>query len=207
MRCKNCKKQTQTPFCSVNCLQEFSDTVKGKEYIERISLKVKREREKKEKVIRKELGIELYPNKNRSNLQREINRLSKMIDAKCGYNTCICCHRDFGKQTDAAHYHSVGSNQTLRFNLHNIHSASSYCNNYSNTHLSGYLVGLEARYRLEYRNMILSLPQVYKSLKLSAKDIHDKLILVRSLIKNFDDYEFKDGIEGRELFNNLIGIY
>ena len=207
MRCKNCKKNTQTPFCSVNCLQEFSDTEKGKEYIERISLKVKREREKKERVIRKELGIELYPNKNRSNLQKEINRLSKMIDAKCGYKTCICCHRNFGKQTDAAHYHSVGSNQTLRFNLHNIHSANSYCNNYSNTHLSGYLVGLEARYGLEYRNMILSLPQVYKSLKLSAKDIHDKLLLVRSLIKNFDDYQFKDGIEGRKLFNQLIGIY
>lgn len=207
MRCKNCKKNTQTPFCSVSCLQEFGETDKGKAYIERISLNVKKEREKKERVIRKELGIELYPNKNRSNLQKEINRLSKMIDSKCGYKTCICCHRDFGKQTDAAHYHSVGSNQTLRFNLHNIHSASSYCNNYSNTHLSGYLVGLEARYGLKYKDMILSLPQVYKSLKLSAKDIHDKLLLVRSLIKNFDDYEFKDGIEGRELFNQLIGIY
>lgn len=207
MRCKNCKKQTQSLFCSVNCLQEFSDTDKGKEYIERISLKVKKEREKKERVIRKELGIELYPNKNRSNLQKEINRLSKLIDAKCGYQTCICCHRDFGKQTDAAHYHSVGSNQTLRFNLHNIHSASSYCNNYSNTHLSGYLVGLEARYGILYKIRVVSLPQVYKSLKLSAKDIHNKLILVRSLIKNFDDYEFNNGIEGRELFNQLIGIY
>lgn len=207
MRCKNCKKQTQSFFCSVNCLQEFSDTDKGKEYIEQISLKVKKEREKKERVIRKELGIELYPNKNRSNLQKEINRLSKLIDAKCGYQTCICCHRDFGKQTDAAHYHSVGSNQTLRFNLHNIHSASSYCNNYSNTHLSGYLVGLEARYGILYKIRVVSLPQVYKSLKLSAKDIHNKLILVRSLIKNFDDYEFNNGIEGRELFNQLIGIY
>lgn len=207
MRCKNCKKQTKTPFCSVSCLQEFGETDKGKAYIERISLNVKKEREKKERTIRKELGILVYEKENKKVLQKEINRLSKMIDAKCGYKTCICCHRDFGKQTDAAHYHSVGSNQTLRFNLHNIHSASSYCNNYSNIHLSGYLVGLEARYGLEYKDMILSLPQVYKSLKLSAKDIHDKLILVRSLIKNFDDYEFKDGIEGRELFNNLIGIY
>ena len=82
MRCKNCKRETKTPFCSVNCLQEFGETDKGKKYIEKISLKVRKEREKKERAIKKELKIELYPQKNKGLLQDEINRLSKMIDAK-----------------------------------------------------------------------------------------------------------------------------
>lgn len=203
MRCKNCKKQTQTPFCSANCMKEYFKTDAGKKHLEKVVLKVKKEREKNVRERKKEIK-----ESNEVKLQKVINQLARFIDAKCGYTHCICCDSMLSKnQIHGAHYHSVGSNCTLRYNLHNIHSSRGWCNKESTYHRDGYLIGLEARYGLEYRNMILSLPKVYKSLKLSAKDIHDKLILVRSLIKNFEDYEFNNGIEGRELFNQLIGIY
>lgn len=163
--------------------------------------------EKKDWFERKKIAkVELYPRESKNELQREINKLSRLIDSRFNYK-CICCGREYGKQVDGCHYTSQGSNPTIRFNLHNIHSGDSYCNNYSNTHISGYYDGLIQRYDKEYADYIkYELPKT-PTIKLLSNEIADKLKIVRDLIRNFDTFIFKDGKEGREILNKIIGIY
>lgn len=186
-------------FCSSICV-----TAKGDENAEKVKAKLKKTEWTKEKA---ELKIDTHSKENRSGLQREINKLARQIDARFGYGCVDCCGRPYGKQIDGAHFHSVGSNSSLRYNLHNIHSADSQCNQYSNTHISGYKIGLEKRYGKEYLEMVEHLPALHKELRLSNLEISNKLKLVRSLNRNFKIYQLQDGDAARDLFNTLIGIY
>lgn len=156
---------------------------------------------------RAEWKVETHSKENKKYLQQEINKLARMIDAKFNYPCIDCCGRSYGKQIDGAHFHSVGSNSTLRYNLHNIHSADSQCNNFSNTHISGYKNGLTLRYGKEYLQMLYEIPVAYDHLKLTNVEIAEKLKIVRSIIRTFDTYSLVDGKSARELFNKLIGIY
>lgn len=211
-------------FCNLNCLKAYSLTDNGLVFIQKIADKSKKQRElankkkdaeikKKEKEQLKNLGIEVYAKENKANLQDNINRLARMIDAKCGLVNCICCGLPMNKQIHGAHLHAVNKNESLRFNLENIWSATSQCNKYSNTHLDGYkqrLAELFGEYYKEY--LWHELPLKYKSIKLSAKDIHEKLVLVRKLIRNFEKdnegtFGFPDLIFKRKHYNELIGIY
>lgn len=139
-------------------------------------------------------------------LQAEINKLSRLIDAKFGYK-CIDCGRDFGKQTDAAHYFSRSMNNSLRYHLDNLHSAASNCNMWDDKHKAGYTLGLEKRYGEKYLEYVESLPMKYPKLNLNNTEIVEKLALVRKLLRNFDTFVFADGREGRAILNKLIGIY
>jgi len=157
----------------------------------------------KEKAVMK---IDTHSKEYRKTLQDEINKLSRIIDAKF-YTTCIDCNREFGKQVDAAHYHSRGANSSLRYNLHNLHSAASNCNQYSDTHKEGYLRGLESRYGADYKELVLSLPQQYPEMKISNAEVVEKLKVVRMLIRTHHTFKFDTAIQYREMFNKIIGIY
>lgn len=155
----------------------------------------------------KKMKVNTHSKEYKKDLQIEINKLARLIDAKHHYYTCIDCYKDFGKQTDGAHFHSVGSNSTLRFNLHNIHSANSQCNKWSDSHHVNYEIGLEKRYGTEYLNTIKNLPLVYKVIHLTNQDIVDKLKIVRLLIRTLHTYKYDSAIDEREAFNKIIGIY
>ena len=93
-KCKNCgvKFLPLRPLayvCSVNCSIEYAKKLKEK----------KQQKEWNEK--KKELKTKLYPEKDKSTLQREINKLSRLIDALY-YSTCIDCSKTYGKQVDGA---------------------------------------------------------------------------------------------------------
>jgi hypothetical protein len=156
---------------------------------------------------RNELLPVVHEKKYKGLLQNEINKLSRMIDAKFGYTLCIDCGKPFGSQTDAAHYTSIGSNNSIRYNLHNLHSAKSDCNQYSDKHKQGYTIGLKERYGESYLTLVEELPIRYKYIKVSAVEVYEKLKIVRSLVKNFDTFKAENGIAMREMFNNIIGIY
>jgi hypothetical protein len=156
---------------------------------------------------RNELLPVVHEKKYKGLLQNEINKLSRMIDAKFGYTLCIDCGKPFGNQTDAAHYTSIGSNNSIRYNLHNLHSAKSDCNQYSDKHKQGYTIGLKERYGESYLTLVEELPIRYKYIKVSAVEVYEKLKIVRSLVKNFDTFKAENGIAMRESFNNIIGIY
>ena len=193
-RCKQCKelftpRSSMQYICSTRCALNYKSAMNWK----------------KEKT---KMKITTHAKEYKSDLQREINKLARMIDSYFSYNTCICCDKGFGKQTDGAHFHSVGSNNSVRYNLHNIHSANSFCNNYSNTHISNYKIGLENRYGYDYANFVINeIPLKYKEMKLSSIEVVEKLKITRSLIKHFDTYKLITSQSSRDLFNNLIGIY
>lgn len=174
--------------------------------------KSKKDREKKEKdewnAKKKELMVDTHAKEYKKAFQDNINKLARMIDTSFGYETCIDCTKGYGKQTDAAHFHSRGANNTLRYNLHNLHSANSQCNQWSDVHHVNYAIGLEKRYGKEYREYVEDkLPLLYPEIHLTNKDIVDKLKIVRGLIKNFDTYKFENSLEARTQFNSIIGIY
>jgi hypothetical protein len=189
----------------------LTETEKGQEVmakkIEKAKKQVKDKERKDWNAQRNELLPVVHEKKYKGLLQNEINKLSRMIDAKFGYTTCIDCGKPFGSQTDGAHFTSVGSNNSIRYNLHNLHSAKSDCNKYSDKHHQGYTIGLEQRYGKAYLTLVEELPIRYKYIKVSAVEVYEKLKLVRSLVKNFDTFKAENAIEMREMMNNIIGIY
>jgi len=206
-RCKECNskfvpKYFNQKFCVENdeCLKAMSNYAKEQEY----------KRLKKDFLPRKKImDIETNPVKYKKILQDEINKLARMIDNSFSLK-CIDCGKDYGQQQDGGHFKSVGSNASLRFNLHNIHSQKSDCNQNG---LGGgrerqYYQGLIDRYGVEYAEMVdLQLQQKYKYIGLKSNEIPEKTKIVRSIIKNFETYRFESPYMAREMFNKLIGIY
>lgn len=174
-----------------------------------MTLAKKKEREKQEradKIKYKDMRIRAKSTDYKRELQREINKLSRQIDASFGY-LCIDCGRGYGKQIDGAHFHTVGSHPSVRFNLHNIHSARSECNQYSEDHKPGYANGILSRYGQAYFNKMLNLPRTYPSIDLSPQEIYDKLAVVRKLNREYPKMNFKSAKEARDKLNKKIGIY
>lgn len=165
-------------------------------------------RKQHQKNWKKETKLPIKNKKSQKNyLQDEINKLSKMIDKRHGYLTCIDCDKDM-KLTHAAHFHNVQGNENLRYNLHNLHSARAHCNQYSSEHKVGYRKGLEERYGKEYRDFVeFEIRQKYPTIQLSTKEVQESLKTVRAIIRNFESYKFKDAIHERGMFNKLINIY
>jgi hypothetical protein len=174
----------------------------GKKKLERSTIKATETRRSLEKA-EKERKIP----KRKLDLQKEINKLSRMIDKHFEFK-CIDCDNPFGKQTDAAHLHNVQGNENIRYNLHNLHSARTHCNKFNSEHKVGYRKGIAKRYGNEYLEFIdVELPKKYKYLGLLDNEVKEKLSIVRKLIRDFETFNLKDGIQAREMFNKIIGIY
>lgn len=208
-KCKHCLEAFQ-PFVSTQkycfkteCTEFWVTEVKRKE-AER-----KQKAWNKEKSKRK-VTSDAYRKLFKATLQREINKLAKLIDHRFNYTTCIDCNKQFGKQVDAGHFTSVGANETLRYNLHNIHSQKSDCNQNG---LGGgkrleYLRGLTHRYGELYAQYVeVTLNLDYPLIKLTSAEMDEKIKLVRKLIRDFDTMEFNDAIHARKILNRIIGIY
>ena len=196
-KCKNCQvkftpvRSSLETCCSLNCA---IDLVNGKLLI-------------KGTAAFKAAKIQVKSGDLRNELQRKINLLSRKIDAKHGNNTCIDCGKPFGKQIDAAHFHDLSTNRGLRFNLHNLHSAKSDCNQFSSKHKEGYLIGLEQRYGNGYKIFVKELEYEYTSISLNAIELKEKLKIVNKLIRDIETYKSTSAVHERTIFNNIIGIY
>ena len=206
-RCKCCKekfeaKQFLQKYCGVKLDCKVAEGL--------YNLEKKKKIEKKEWNKRKELMRPTSHSKeNKAYLQSEINKLSKLIDSKFEYVTCIDCNKRFDN-VDAGHYIAVGANATLRYNLDNIHAQDRGCNRNERqgSRNTGYYKGLTERYGKEYAEYVdVGLQNKYKYLGLKEQEIYDKLKLVRALVKNFETYKFKNSLGARRMFNKLIGIY
>lgn len=142
----------------------------------------------------------------KDDLQVEINKIVRLIDK---YVPCISSGATSGK-VNSGHYVSRGSNDTIRFNLHNIFLQSEH----SNTHLSGdtlrYQDGLKQMYGLEYFERVDSLRST-PLIKLSIDEIRVKISICRQIVKELQKadltYPPKIRIELRESLNKRIGIY
>tara|TARA_R110002126_G_scaffold93089_2_gene220720 strand:+ start:3273 stop:3935 length:663 start_codon:yes stop_codon:yes gene_type:complete len=206
-RCKKCRVEfSQTKF-----LQKFCGTnidCKTAEGLHNLDLKKKKDK-KKFNDFKEKVRPRSHSKENKKNLQAEVNKLARMIDARYRYVTCIDCDKPF-KKIDAGHFKSVGSNPSLRFNLHNIHSQAYECNRngLGGGKSLGYFRGLEKRYGSNYADYVENgIQKEYLYIGLSDQEIYDKLKLVRALVRQFDTYKFYDSIHARNMFNTLIGIY
>jgi hypothetical protein len=206
-KCKECKKEFVPRFSTLEKYCWNSDC----KYIE---AKQKLEAHKKNEVKdwqqrKKKIDIEINPSKYKKMLQDEINKLARMIDNRFEL-MCIDCGKPFGNQQDGGHFKSVGSNASIRFNLHNIHSQKSDCNKNG---LGGgrerqYYDGLINRYGKDYAEFVdIELQKNYKYLGLKNHEIPEKLKIVRGIIRDFETYVFDNPKHAREVLNKIIGIY
>ena len=189
-------------FNQTHCLEGDECTAAFVEYANEQRRKSWR-REKRQKLP------ELYPRKYRGLFQDEINKLARMIDNELGYHACIDCGETLIgiPQVDGSHFKNVGSNLSVRYNLHNIHSSKSDCNQYHGGKKLGYREGITKRYSKAYLDRMDGLGLIYKDIKLTNKEIGEKLKIVRKLIREFETFNIQDGIKARDLFNKIIGIY
>lgn len=207
-RCKECKEKFEAKyfnqkFCmdKDECIKAFSEWVKEEE-----EKKKKKEWDKE----KREKAPILYPVKYKNKLQQEVNKLARKIDNYFKIKTCIDCDNPFGKQQDGGHFNSVGDNPSLRYNLHNIHSQKSDCNQNG---IGGgrrleYYRGLVERYGQKYADYVDTGLQIeYKLIKLSSKEVGEIYTLVRKLVRDFDSFSFTSPIAARTQLNLLIGIY
>ncbi len=116
------------------------------------------------------------------------------------------------KRLNAGHYHSVGSNHSLRFNLMNIWAQCHDCNGMNSGNTIGYNKGLIRIYGKEFQEYVeYQLPLDYPYMKfridqlVEAKKIASAIKL--SLQKENRIYTNLERKEMRIEFNTKIGIY
>lgn len=188
--------------CLSNWMQE---TKEGKEFLSKLSLRgkrktanTKRAERREEKKAAKTIG------KLKSELQKEVNTIVRLMDADKGCVSCNHGHNTpFTRQAHAGHYHSVGSSNSIRYHLDNIHKQCSICNNYRSGALREYKQGLIKRYGEDYAEIVEGLKVKYPYIKLSRQEYGKALKIARKIIR-----EIKQGRDyTRNEVNQLLEIY
>jgi len=139
-------------------------------------------------------------------LQPIINAIARKIDHG---QPCIATGSFNGKM-NGGHYVSVGSNPTLRFNLHNIHIQSMHSNSFKGGDNLRYQDGLKSVYGLDYFNFVDSLRKDYHVLKLDIETIKSTISISRKILKDLPENEIYtplDRIRLRSEINQKLGIY
>jgi len=140
-------------------------------------------------------------------IQKYINEIARIIDNE---QPCISSGNAKGKM-NGGHYHSVGSNETLALNLHNIHIQSEYSNNHKGGDHVKYLSGLIKIYGIDYGMYVQQFLNQCPPLKLSKADLVElrpKIIQIRNRLRNLNKvYTPNQRIELRNSLNKEIGIY
>lgn len=137
-------------------------------------------------------------------LQTEINTIVRLIDNDMG---CISCghgwETPWKRQAHAGHYHSVGSDPTLRFNLQNIYKQCSICNNWKSANLLEYNKGIIAVYGEDHLEVIQTLQARHKELHLSREDLKELVLKARKIKKDI----LAGKTYSREQINHILNIY
>ena len=158
----------------------------------------------KEKAERKEKSMTLSEWKGL--FQIVINQIVRLIDLNSG---CIATGSKTGKM-NAGHYISRGSNDTIRFNLHNIHLQSEHSNSFNSGDTIRYQEGIIRIYGKDYLNLMDSLKST-NPINLTIETIKEKIIIARlikkELIELGNTYTPTERIALRTELNFRIGIY
>ena len=202
-KCKWCKKefkrqQSTQVVCSLECAIDYQRAK---------AIKRKKEKEDGWPQRKKELkkAVTTLPQLKKK-LQANINEIARKIDY--GHN-CMMCNKPI-KKPQACHYHSVGSNDSLRFNLMNIWAGCYACN----VHKSGNILGydqmiIEKFGRDRWRYIKFDLVKDYSLIKLSKIEIVDLIVYTNNIKKNIEEKRRSSMVRWRkrEQLNKLIGIY
>lgn len=200
--CKWCKKRF-TPTYST--LQLVCSKKCAFAYVRKIN-------DKKDKVkIRKIKDSLLTHSDYEEKLQKIVNAIARKIDE---HYPCISSGRTTGKM-NGGHYISVAANNSIRFNLHNIHKQSFSDNHFKSSNRDGYDMGLMARYGLKYFDFVkYELTAKYPSVKLSIPELKAAISQARSFLAMLSEmgdalhsYTASGCMELRDMANYQIGIY
>lgn len=202
-KCKGCgkdfEKDIRKPFaltCSIACALEWN----------------KKQNEKKEakawNAQKKDIKDALTTYSEwLKRLELEVNPIARIIDHDI---PCISCEKTTGKP-QAGHYHTVQSDGTLRYNLHNIHLQDYYCNVPKSGNMPGYDKGLIANYGNHYWEYVkFDLKRIYATpLKLSIPEIKTLITRARHLRKEIqlEKRTPEQRIRLRDEINTKLGIY
>lgn len=198
-KCKICrnvfeKRNIKHIVCSYDCL---------KIYIEKQQEKKWKERKKKmESNLKTKSDIE-------NDLQPKINEIARLIDKEY---PCMMCGNPLLKRINGCHYHSVGSNPSLRFNLFNIWAGCHSCNGEKGGNINGYDIQLIKTYGKEFWEWIkFDMAKETPSLHLSKPELEEiytlSLSIIRDLKKRDFVYTLQERIQVRKEINALLGIY
>lgn len=141
-------------------------------------------------------------------LQKEINTIVRLIDKG---SFCHSTKKPLNDKFDAGHFFSVGSNNSIRFNLFNIYAQSVYANQYLSGDQINFLNVLSEVYGIEHKEYVLSLKGLYTYVKLSIDDLKEKIIIARQIVNELKKvdliYPTKMRLQLRKVYNDRLGIY
>lgn len=139
-------------------------------------------------------------------LQPLVNKIARLID---NGQPCIATGKHEGKR-NGGHYLSIGSNDTIRFNLHNIHIQSEQSNSYKSGDTLNYQAGIRRIYGQDYFNRLEGLKSI-PAMHLTKDRIRELLPIARRIIKELEKsgevYPPEKRIELRDHYNRELGIY
>lgn len=199
-KCKNCSK----PFIPKNSLIVWCSPECGYS----IAMKKKNEQDKKEWAEKKKQIREKIKTTSdyKADLQEEINAIVRLIDYGQG---CIATGAKTGKM-NAGHYISVGSNDTIRFHLDNIHLQSEHSNSYKGGDTIRYQDGIKKIYGQEYLDFMDFL-RGHPDLHLTRQELKEKIKIARAIRRGLEKepkvYARKERLRLRSKFNEQLGIY
>ncbi len=191
------------------CIKAFATYAK-----EKTAKEIEKQTKKKSKEFTKQCRIEKkeFYEKNKTlsqwkqSLQNKCNLIARLIDYG---QPCIATGKFTGKMA-GGHCIAVGANDTIRFNLHNIHQQSFHSNSWKGGDNIRYQSGIVNRYGIEYMEFILHL-QSCPSINLSIIEIKEKMKIADIIIKELKSVENKlDGfysIKLRKHYNKMLNIY
>lgn len=203
-KCAHCgtpfEKNIHAPFqnwCSVDCAYKLSQKL--------IEKKEKKDWQVEKKVMKENT---MKHGDWLKKLEEAINPIARFIDYG---QPCISC-KNFGKP-QAGHYHSVASDATIRFNLHNIHIQDYQCNVEKSSNTIGYDEGLLKIYGEDYWKYVkFQLKNIYHlPLKLSIPEIKMAIEIAKEILKELkpaqSEFSPIQRIRLRDMYNKRIGIY
>jgi Bacteriophage Lambda NinG protein len=200
VKCKNCdntfiQRNSFHVSCSIECAIEISREKEAIKKLKAARVEAKIWHDKNDK-------ISLFENK----LQSEINGIVRDID----FGTPCIATNSFKGKVNAGHYISRGANQTIRYNLHNIHVQSEHSNTWKSGDTIRYQKGIKKRYGKEYLEFMDRLQET-PPIKLSRDELF-KLIekargIRKSLEKNLIERTPEQRIQLRNEINNELNIY
>lgn len=190
-----------------NCYSKWLFLPENEEFKKKFFSLNKKKVDKDKKEFAKEKKKKLITTQDlKRKLQPLVNKIARLIDAEKG---CISCNHGweelpFRRKADAGHYTSVGSNESLRFNLFNIHKQCSICNTYLSGNQSKYIKGLKRVYGDDYAEYVdTELNKLFPLMKWSMIEIENAIKEARAVIKEIEigkDYTRKE-------VNDKLGLY
>ena len=187
-------------------------TPEGQAFLEKITLRSKRnvekeikqeQRKKKEETKRKIATI----NEVRKKLQVKVNALVRLID---NGNPCIASGNLREGMMDAGHYISVGANLTISLNLHNIHVQHRESNSYRGGDTIRYREGIVKVYGKDYLNFMEGLQSCKK--RLDKEELYSAILKANEAIRELKSRNLylltpKERITLRNRLNAYLDLY